>query len=1165
MAFSIRLLLLLLLVASSEAQSYKHVAASLAFRPIGKSPDGKYQVELRYRPTGVDNHENSFACLWTDCGSNVVKNSRTVAHDSYNLTWHSFEVLAVLQLSSDFLFEMKFPNYYNNHYSMGYWVPTAKGTLRWGTRTSLDLGTRSDTGESNRPPITSTVPIIRVTRNCPRTFRIPTFDPDGDRVMCSVETYPYARYRSCSLCGLDPAFTLNGTSCTLTYRNSSIPGNHPVEILMEDYPRQEIHVTYSDGSYTTKRPLRGNRHKRYAPLGYSAAYPTTTATPTTTAYPTTTPVAPTTTTAAPTTTTAAPTTTTAAPTTTTAYPTTTTTAPTTTTASPTTTTAAPTTTTVAPTTTTVVPTTTTAAPTTTTVAPTTTTAAPTTTTAAQTTTTAAPTTTTAAPTTTTTAYPTTTTYPTTTAYPTTTTAYLTTTTTAPTTTTAAPTTTTAAPTTTTAAPTTTTVAPTTTTAAPTTTSVAPTTTTAAPTTTTAAPTTTTVAPTTTTAAPTTTTAAPTTTTVAPTTTTAAPTTTTAAPTTTTVAPTTTTAAPTTTTAAPTTTTVAPTTTTSAPTTTTAAPTTTTVAPTTTTAAPTTTTAAPTTTTAAPTTTTVAPTTTTAAPSTTTAAPTTTTVAPTTTTAAPTTTTVAPTTTTAAPTTTTAAQTTTTAAPTTTTTAPTTTTAYRTTTTAAPITTSAAPTTTTIPPPTTPPYRTTIDPLSVIPLDFTVFVDSYDAPSCVDGDYFPFFVSPTPQYGFEFTAFVNQTLEIKVRSVAQYAKINDLILTGPSGISKERVSTDTFTIKWTPTEFDKYGYYPICFVSEALNNHQAFHSEMRCVTGYVARHEATVTCNETTMTIEMEKTSVIRSHEGSLRLNSFTDSSCNLTKNSNSTHLVGVMPLSSCGTLIEEDNDDIIFSNVITSADVGQTISRGQHVDVAFSCAYPKRANLSLGFSHKNPYAFSERGFGSFSFQFEFFETERFARRVEASSYPVQVYLRQMLYMQIDSSSSIPDTQLFVESCRATPYDNPNARLSYSIIEDGCVRDQTVQIYNSSKGQFRFGMEAFEFIGTHDEVYISCSVILCESGVPGTRCSQGCLGSPPHRQRREAAAQTGRHSISQGPLHLAAEAPGSRSSGPGWNLGLNSVFIVGCLLVCGVVVYRSRGTNVKYQPLPTSDH
>ena len=55
-----------------------------------------------------------------------------------------------------------------------------------------------------------------------------------------------------------------------------------------------------------------------------------------------------------------------------------------------------------------------------------------------------------------------------------------------------------------------------------------------------------------------------------------------------------------------------------------------------------------------------------------------------------------------------------------------------------------------------------------------------------------------------------------------------------------------------------------------------------------------------------------------------------------------------------------------------------------------------------------------------------------------------------------------------------------------------------------------------QVYITCSVILCESGATGTRCSQGCLrsNSGNHRDKREAAAQTSRHSISQGPLHLA---------------------------------------------------
>jgi len=43
-----------------------------------------------------------------------------------------------------------------------------------------------------------------------------------------------------------------------------------------------------------------------------------------------------------------------------------------------------------------------------------------------------------------------------------------------------------------------------------------------------------------------------------------------------------------------------------------------------------------------------------------------------------------------------------------------------------------------------------------------------------------------------------------------------------------------------------------------------------------------------------------------------------------------------------------------------------------------------------------------------------------------------------------------------------------------------------------------------------------------------------------------------------------ASGPSLNLGMNLIFIVGCLLVCGVVIYRSGRTKAGYQRLPTSD-
>lgn len=127
---------------------------------------------------------------------------------------------------------------------------------------------------------------------------------------------------------------------------------------------------------------------------------------------------------------------------------------------------------------------------------------------------------------------------------------------------------------------------------------------------------------------------------------------------------------------------------------------------------------------------------------------------------------------------------------------------------------------------------------------------------------------------------------------------------------------------------------------------------------------------------------------------------------------------------------MIFRNKITSADPSEIISRHHDVDIAFSCAFPKETKLTLGFRHRNPYAFNERGFGAFTFQFEFYESHLFRQQVNASRYPVDVYLKQMMYMQIESTSSIPDTELFVESCKATPYDNPSSPITYAVIENG---------------------------------------------------------------------------------------------------------------------------------------
>lgn len=47
------------------------------------------------------------------------------------------------------------------------------------------------------------------------------------------------------------------------------------------------------------------------------------------------------------------------------------------------------------------------------------------------------------------------------------------------------------------------------------------------------------------------------------------------------------------------------------------------------------------------------------------------------------------------------------------------------------------------------------------------------------------------------------------------RIVNLIVTGPAGIGKKKVSTEEYLISWTPTQNELNGHFPICFFSEAL--------------------------------------------------------------------------------------------------------------------------------------------------------------------------------------------------------------------------------------------------------------------------------------------------------------------------------------------------------------
>ena len=79
----------------------------------------------------------------------------------------------------------------------------------------------------------------------------------------------------------------------------------------------------------------------------------------------------------------------------------------------------------------------------------------------------------------------------------------------------------------------------------------------------------------------------------------------------------------------------------------------------------------------------------------------------------------------------------------------------------------------------------------------------------------------------------------------------------------------------------------------------------------------------------------------------------------------------------------------------------------------------------------------------------------------------------------------------------------------CPVDDTLELYSSPTGTFRFGLEAFEFVD-QPFVFVHCHVIICNATDPQSRCARGCEKKP--RLRREVQHHK-IYSLVQGPMTL----------------------------------------------------
>ncbi|KAI9542143.1 hypothetical protein NQZ68_023726 [Dissostichus eleginoides] len=196
--------LLLLLQLVSLASASHHYGGTVSYSYKGRNPDGSFRVDFRNKATydGCQ-YSHSWSCYNNNCGY-VTNQQRGITDRSTN------------------------------------------APQRWRFQTQVDLGSRSDTGKPNRSPDIAILPFLRVPQNCPRTYKLMSFDPDGDTVRCR---YGNIRNIESSGCNQPSGFVLDQGSCSLHYRHAiANPSVFGFELVVEDFPERPISLTDHDSS-----------------------------------------------------------------------------------------------------------------------------------------------------------------------------------------------------------------------------------------------------------------------------------------------------------------------------------------------------------------------------------------------------------------------------------------------------------------------------------------------------------------------------------------------------------------------------------------------------------------------------------------------------------------------------------------------------------------------------------------------------------------------------------------------------------------------------------------------------------------------------------------------------------------------------------------------------
>ncbi|XP_036427536.1 uromodulin-like [Colossoma macropomum] len=275
------------------------------------------------------------------------------------------------------------------------------------------------------------------------------------------------------------------------------------------------------------------------------------------------------------------------------------------------------------------------------------------------------------------------------------------------------------------------------------------------------------------------------------------------------------------------------------------------------------------------------------------------------------------------------------------------------------------------------------------------------------------------------------------------------------------------------------------------------------------YDARKTCESSSGTVSLSRCQLFEDgfSAGKLHLN---DPSCRGTIKNGRVEFFFDSDDHICGTNLRANGTHLIYENFIQVDSTAGTILREKRLNLSFSCVYSLTKNVSMNIKaimsiiHKQ----LPPGQGMYRVKMIPYQDSGFSQPLQGK---VIVKVNQPLYVSVEAEGvDSRQIALLLDSCWATPVNDPDYYLHWDLIIRGCPnpKDGTVQIVqNGISTSSRFAFRMFNFKDA-SEVFFHCNIHLCL--LQSNNCTAQCK-SGFHRRTRSVDFHDSA-SISVGPIN-----------------------------------------------------